>query len=155
MKTDAPNHPEFNPNASDTHSEVLRPTSISNISPSKKSSSANKSFTDKELWNIANNCIDGVQNEADKNFAVRKWDNLLLADSFGRLGFEDVQKRVRGCASFMTFKIDLNNLNSNNYQRLSDTFLCSNPLCPLCQWRKTLKKRNQLKAVLNHLDGEN
>lgn len=92
--------------------------------------------------------------ELTERFGPKKEDSLLLADAYSKLGFRfhDRYIRVANCGTFLEFAhdVDLNSGEVSEHGRLHNANFCRDLLCPMCQWRKSLKQISQLSKVLNH-----
>lgn len=75
----------------------------------------------------------------------KKIRSLKLADSFKRLGYHKKAMRVRFCSSTLVF---LNNLEMGE-KKLQSADFCKERLCPMCQWRKSLKVFHQVSKVMD------
>jgi plasmid rolling circle replication initiator protein Rep len=75
----------------------------------------------------------------------KKVRSLILADSFKRLGYDKKSMRCRFCSSSLTF---LKNLETGE-KKLKSADFCRERLCPMCQWRKSLKVFHQVSRVMD------
>lgn len=73
----------------------------------------------------------------------KKIENLKYADYLQILKFKKAY-RVHGCAEKLAFAVD-----SNGKKKLYQAWFCKSRLCPMCQWRRSLKVTYELKQVLN------
>ena len=103
------------------------------------------------MHNVAQNCTHGIGHELERNMFQNRHNCLQYSDSLRRIGMEKQADRVRGCGAFLNYKIFHNDLNSNGYQKLVAGFFCSNVLCPICNKRKAMKRRNQILAIMEHI----
>jgi plasmid rolling circle replication initiator protein Rep len=108
-------------------------------------------LSDSDIINIGMNGADLIKDELGENFHQKKFNSLLLADSYYRLEKFNKAKRVRGCGAYMEYRLDPNRLNEQGYQRLYKAYLCGDILCPICQWRRARKISNQLAATMAHI----
>lgn len=81
----------------------------------------------------------------------KKMKSLRLADSFKRLGYDKKAMRVRFCGSTLSF---LRNLETGEI-KLDAADFCRERLCPMCQWRKSLKLFYQVSKVMDNIQVEN
>lgn len=81
----------------------------------------------------------------------KKIRGLKVADSFQRLGCEKKAMRVRFCGSALAF---LKNLETGE-KKLHSADFCKERLCPMCQWRKSLKVFHQVSKVMDRAETEN
>jgi len=80
----------------------------------------------------------------------KKVRGLKLADSFQRLGYTNKAMRVRFCGSALAF---LRNLETGE-KKLHSADFCKERLCPMCQWRKSLKVFHQVSKVMDRAQTE-
>lgn len=103
-----------------------------------------------------NNNMSAEVLQDEQNGKVRPWRpkkirSLKVADSFQRLGFEKKAMRVRFCGSALGF---LKNLKTGEKKLYSADF-CRERLCPMCQWRKSMKVFHQVSKVMDRAEQEN
>lgn len=72
----------------------------------------------------------------------KKIENLKYADYLQILKFKKAY-RVHECAEKLAFAVD-----SNGKKKLYQAWFCKSRLCPMCQWRRSLKVTYELKKVL-------
>lgn len=94
--------------------------------------------------------------EDEKNGKKRPWKpkkirSLKVADSFQRLGWEKKASRVRFCGSSLAFLVEM----ETGVKRLQDADFCRERLCPMCQWRKSLKVFQEVSRVMDVVQQEN
>lgn len=94
--------------------------------------------------------------EDEKSGKKRPWKlkkirSLQIADSFQRLGWEKKASRVRFCGSSLAFLVEL----KTGVRRLQDADFCRERLCPMCQWRKSLKVFQKVSRVMDVVEQEN
>jgi len=83
----------------------------------------------------------------DKNrpWREKKSQSLLLSDSYGRIDYWRYSERVADCGSYLEF---LRLLETNKLVLQSANF-CKVRLCPMCNWRKSLKNFHELSKVMD------
>jgi len=91
-----------------------------------------------------------------KNGKLQPWlpkkiRSLKVADSFQRLGYDKKAMNVRFCGSALAF---LKNLETGE-RKLQSADFCKERLCPMCQWRKSLKVFHQVSKVMDKAEQEN
>ena len=94
--------------------------------------------------------------EDEKSGKKRPWKpkkirSLQVADSFQRLGWEKKASRLRFCGSSLAFLVEL----ETGVRRLQDADFCRERLCPMCQWRKSLKVFQEVSRVMDVVEQEN
>lgn len=67
----------------------------------------------------------------------------LLAVAYRILGDEDRARRVDGCAPRLTFSVD-----EAGRMKLQNAWFCRIRLCPVCQWRRSLKVYGQTSQII-------
>jgi plasmid rolling circle replication initiator protein Rep len=77
----------------------------------------------------------------------KKVRSLKVADSFKRLGHDQRSSRIRFCGSSLQF---LKNLETGQ-KRLFAADFCKERMCPMCQWRKSLKVFHQVSQVMDRI----
>jgi len=82
---------------------------------------------------------------------LKKIRSLQVADSFQRLGWQKKAGRVRFCGSSLAFLVEL----ETGIKRLQDADFCRERLCPMCQWRKSLKVFQEVSKVMDVVEQEN
>jgi plasmid rolling circle replication initiator protein Rep len=85
-----------------------------------------------------------------KNGRVKPWKRkkvktLIIADGLKNSGFEKRAERVKNCATFLEFRKDL----ETDAKHLVRANFCKAVLCPMCQWRKSLKVFTQVGKVMD------
>lgn len=80
----------------------------------------------------------------------KKIRGLKVADSFQRLGYEKKAMRVRFCGSALAFLKTL----ETGEKKLHSADFCKERLCPMCQWRKSLKVFHQVSKVMDRAQQE-
>lgn len=94
-------------------------------------------------------CTD--YDELTQKFGPKKSDSLLLSSLYYDMGFDSRGYRVGECGSFLEFShdFDINTGVIADKGKLHNANFCRDLLCPMCNWRKSLKQISQLSAVLN------
>lgn len=87
---------------------------------------------------------------------LQKWDkhkaeNQRLAQRFKKLGWYpavgNLGERMDLCSHMLVFSV-----NDSGERRLRNAAYCRARLCPVCQWRRSLKVRGQMTQVLEHVE---
>lgn len=95
--------------------------------------------------NYYNTKITKVQAELEKKFSVKKNYSLKLSDVYYHIGEKDRAYRVSECGSYLEFYV------TEDSQKLHAANFCRDRLCPMCNWRRTLKIFSQVSAVMDEL----
>lgn len=104
----------------------------------------------------SNSIIPYPQNQDEKLIHLEKWDKMkaqsqLLAKRL--LSFHPdsplwpIGERMNLCASTLFF-----GYTEDGERRLRNTSYCRARLCPVCQWRRSLKVRGQMTEILEHVE---
>jgi plasmid rolling circle replication initiator protein Rep len=91
----------------------------------------------------------------EKNGKVRPWrekkqNSLKVSDSYMRLGQDKKAKNIRWCSSSLSFEVG-----ETGSKTLCAANFCKERLCPMCQWRKSLKVFWQVSRVMDVAQVEN
>lgn len=89
---------------------------------------------------------DTNKNGKDNKWKERKESNLLLADSYQRLGLRKYY-RVAECSTFLEFGVT-----KQESLKLLHANFCKVRLCPMCAWRRSLKIFGQVSKVMDQVD---
>lgn len=96
-------------------------------------------------YNMKNDILQDTKNGKSQPWRPKKASSLKVADSFARLGFDKKSKRVRFCGSALEF---LKNIETGE-KKLKTADFCRERLCPMCQWRKSMKVFHQVSKVMD------
>lgn len=88
--------------------------------------------------------IDTGKNGKDNQWRERKLRNINLGDDFKILQHGVTSQRVFACAERLEF-----NVQTDGTLKLGKVWFCKNKLCPVCNWRRSLKHSSQASRVLN------
>ena len=92
--------------------------------------------------------VDTDQRGRPRPWNQHKQEGQVLAFVYDLLENKKAS-RVRGCADTLTFARD-----EQGALSLKRAWFCRVRLCPMCQWRRSLKLYGQTMAILQHLDKE-
>lgn len=87
-----------------------------------------------------------LQGEISGKFQPKKEKSLMLADSYLQLDYEKRAFRVLDCGTFLEFHV------VDGTKKLKKANFCKDRLCPMCNWRRSLKIFNQMSQVMNLLE---
>lgn len=84
-------------------------------------------------------------------YGPRKVDSRKLAEIYRELGYTSKYFRVYHCGDFLEFahEFDYETGEFSSKGHLVNANFCRDLLCPMCQWRKSLKQLSNLSNVLN------
>lgn len=81
----------------------------------------------------------------DRNWRGRKLSNVKLSKGYQKLDYkENMVQNVRQCAEVLTF---LKQENGN--LKLNQAWFCKNKLCPICNWRRSMKYSWQATQIVD------
>lgn len=86
-----------------------------------------------------------VLEELAGNFKPRKHEALRLAQSFKRLNNLKYYDRVKSCGTLIDF---------NSSGKLINANFCKNRLCPMCNWRRSMKLGMNVSKIVEHLEND-
>lgn len=76
---------------------------------------------------------DTRANGKDRNWKGKKQRSVLMAEHYKLAGLHKKEERMHDCACCLKFKIKDNKL------KLYQAYFCKARLCPMCNWRRSLK----------------
>lgn len=81
----------------------------------------------------------------DRNWRGRKLSNVKLSKGYQKLDYkENMVQNVRQCAEVLTF------LKQENADlKLNQAWFCKNKLCPICNWRRSIKYSWQATQIVD------
>lgn len=89
-----------------------------------------------------------LQEEISGEFQPRKERASVLSDTYLELGFDKRASSVADCGSFLQFQV------SNQGRKLTAANFCRDRLCPMCNWRRSLKIFSQVSQVMDVLENQ-
>ena len=84
---------------------------------------------------------DVTANGKVRPWKERKIENVRYAEYLSILEFKRAHD-VRGCGEVLRFR------KIGEHLKLYQTWFCKKRLCPLCNWRKSMKNSSQLKQII-------
>jgi plasmid rolling circle replication initiator protein Rep len=94
--------------------------------------------------------IETRANGKAKPWRAKKIRGLIVADSFTRLDEPKRAERLKNCSTFLEFKKEL----ESGKRFLSAANFCRERLCPMCQWRKSLKVFWEVSRSMDTIESE-
>lgn len=89
--------------------------------------------------------VDKSKNGKDRKWRERKLTNLKLAKSYDKLNYRSSMiQSVSQCAEVLTF-VQL----EDGTLRLNQAWFCKNKLCPICNWRRSMKYSYQATRIID------
>ena len=83
----------------------------------------------------------------ERPWRPKKVRNLIIADSYKRLGEEKRANRVKFCGTYLEFTKDT----KTGIKFLSGANFCRERLCPMCQWRRSLRAFYEVSTVMDEV----
>lgn len=81
----------------------------------------------------------------ERPWREKKLKTLELADVYREIGLDNKAFRVKYCSCQLTFKVD----NKTGEKKLNSMMSCQVRLCPMCNWRRSLKIYGQVSKVMD------
>ena len=95
--------------------------------------------------NTDDTILQDIKNGKKKPWREKKLKSQVLASSLKRLGYDKRAEYVKDCGSVLKFRREL----ESGVLRLMRANFCRVSLCPMCQWRKSLKVSCQVSRVMD------
>lgn len=83
------------------------------------------------------------KNGKDRRWRERKLDNIELGKNLEKLGYRAF-KRVLECSETLVFKET-----EDKGLKLHQAYFCKNKLCPICNWRRSMKYSSQITEMVD------
>lgn len=96
--------------------------------------------------NDCSTVCSSLQDEIDSKFQPKKEASLLLADVYRELNMLNRAFRVAGCGTFLEYYV------TEDEKKLHTANFCKDRLCPMCNWRRSLKIFGQVSQVMDVLE---
>lgn len=91
--------------------------------------------------------VDTNSRGKGRNWRGRKLMNLKLADVFKALGYKNsLIERISSCGEILQFVQQ-----DDGTLKLYQAYFCKNKLCPLCNWRRSMKYSYQLSRIVDEV----
>lgn len=90
--------------------------------------------------------LDDLQGEISSKFEPKKAASVCLAAVYGEMGFSGRAQRVASCGTYLEYLV------SDSEKHLHLANFCHDRLCPLCNWRRSLKIFGQVSQVMDVLE---
>ena len=87
-----------------------------------------------------------LQDEVSAKFHPKKEASLELADVYRRMDLEKRFLKVSDCGTFLEYRV------TEQESRLHTANFCKDRLCPMCNWRRSLKIFGQVSQVMDVLE---
>lgn len=96
----------------------------------------------------SNTILSALQAELDSKFSPKKEQANILSDVYSALDLKSRSSRVSGCGSFLEFHV------TESEKKLHQANFCRDRLCPMCNWRRSLKIFGQVSRVMDVLEAD-
>lgn len=87
-----------------------------------------------------------IQSELDNKFIPKKIKGQYLADVYDAIDMRLRSERVRSCGSFLEWYVQ------SGASKLVKADFCKDRLCPMCNWRRSLKIFGQISRIMDVLE---
>ena len=91
--------------------------------------------------------LQSLQEEIERKFTDKRAQGDILGAVYSVLGLDSRSRRVLECGTFLEFKV------SEEKAKLHQANFCKDRLCPMCNWRRSLKIFAQVSKVMDHMEG--
>lgn len=89
--------------------------------------------------------LDQTKSGKDRNWRSRKILSLRLADIFQELGYQkNLVERISSCGETLQFMRQ-----EDSSLKLYQAYFCKNKLCPMCNWRRSMKYSYQTSRIVD------
>lgn len=95
--------------------------------------------------------LDQTKSGKDRNWRGRKLLSLRLADIFQELGYKQALiQRIQSCGELLQFIQQ-----EDGSLKLYQAYFCKNKLCPMCNWRRSMKYSYQTSQIVDEAIKQN
>lgn len=98
-----------------------------------------------ELCDNYNISLDNLQEEIEEKFTEKKENSLKLAKVYQYINEFRRSAKVIECGSYLEFRV------SSEGQKLQHANFCKDRLCPMCNWRRSMKIFSQVSSVMDKM----
>lgn len=95
-----------------------------------------------------NMILDSLQGEVEQRFQPKKSASEKLSLVYRSMNLLGRASRVRDCGSFLEFHV------TESEKKLHLSNFCKDRLCPMCNWRRSLKIFSQVSRVMDCLESQ-
>lgn len=89
-----------------------------------------------------------AQGEVNTKITPKKIQAMQMASVYQNIGLERRSIRMSDCGNFLEYTLTLEKA------KLTRANFCKDRLCPMCNWRRSLKIFGQVSQVMDHLQGQ-
>lgn len=119
-------------------------SSLASLCSSGLESQENDGFS--SICEDSSTVLEVLQEDIDSKFTPKKERSSFLASTYFDLGYFERSISVADCGSFLQFNV------SNGLKKLVASNFCRDRLCPMCNWRRSLKIFGQVSQIMNVLE---
>lgn len=101
-----------------------------------------------DLCGYYTSALQSLQEEVEKKFVGKKEQADILGAVYSVLDMDTRSYRVLNCGSFLEFAVTEENA------KLQHANFCRDRLCPMCNWRRSLKIFSQVSKVMDALQAD-
>lgn len=91
---------------------------------------------------------ENAQAEVETKFTPKKVNSMRLATVMDSLGLDGRANRMFDCGNYLEFRL------SQEKKKLVRANFCKDRLCPMCNWRRSLKIFGQVSEIMDYLQGQ-
>lgn len=96
----------------------------------------------------SNMILDSLQGEVEQRFQPKKCASEKLSAVYRSMNLLGRASRVRDCGSYLEFHV------TESEKKLHLSNFCKDRLCPMCNWRRSLKIFSQVSRVMDCLESQ-
>lgn len=96
----------------------------------------------------SNMILEDLQAEVDGKFQPKKLSSQELAQVYKVMKLDGRFMRVHECGSYLEYHV------SDSEKKLHTANFCKDRLCPMCNWRRSLKIFSQVSKVMDKLESD-
>lgn len=94
----------------------------------------------------SNMILDSLQDEVSSKFEPKKIASGVLSEVYSELDMQLRAGRVGDCGSYLEYYV------TDQEKKLHTANFCKDRLCPMCNWRRSLKIFGQVSQIMNYLE---
>lgn len=91
--------------------------------------------------------LRSLQEEISLKFSPKRDQSIVLGSVYSLMELDRRSDRVFSCGTYLEFKV------TEERSKLQHSNFCKDRLCPMCNWRRSLKIFSQVSRIMDNLDG--
>lgn len=91
--------------------------------------------------------LRSLQEEISLKFSPKHDQSIVLGSVYSLMELDRRSDRVFSCGTYLEFKV------TEERSKLQHSNFCKDRLCPMCNWRRSLKIFSQVSRIMDNLDG--